>query len=563
MLGVAAFVTADGSDESMPSLVPNYSLRGVVADAGYIDFLNDLEYSPVTNRLFIAYSSSVYLDRGQTLALIDTNRVKYLSTWEGPDITALALSRDGRSLYAYSPIAKNINIFDADTLTLTRAFPLRCLPSFDECQVFDMFAGPDGRIYWYGLPHGRINVVDTADGTLLTSLVLPDYHEISTMAVQGNRLFVAERLDLSPESYFYRFDISQPVPVEELKVPLEWIIHNLAIAADGSFLLTNQPTNLLQIDPETLTEIRMILAPRNVYFSSPIIALNSTSFTATTTTMNENFDLNTYQASSGNHFRTGLIDLNQIDGGASSIRLIALKNDEIAAISKNRVFVYHPSDYALATAVIFANHCGTGPVVDNFSDPASGWPRADNGSIVYRYDRDQYSILHREDDNWTAVTRGDYWNNGREFEVRTWIPAKEGISGIIFSLNDDWTRFKTLEIIPGLRRWVVFSYENEKWQILATNTALVNPIGQSNKLRLDYDSSYRRLHLYLNGVYIFPVPNDNGRIGLTAGSFEPEVDSRFDDYFFVGQNCPIYPRRSTELEFAPPIDRPPLETFLP
>ncbi len=209
-----------------------------------------------------------------------------------------------------------------------------------------------------------------------------------------------------------------------------------------------------------------------------------------------------------------------------------------------------------------ANYCG-GPFIDTFDDPATGWPQADLGPVAYRYDNGNYSILQRESDRWSAVSRGDVWNNWERAGVRTWVPAGDGMSGLVFGLNADWSEFYTLEIIPSDRRWVVLAYHTATgWELKATGHGAGGPNESTSLLLIQPEDG--SLAILVNDRLVFGLPTAPiGRIGLSGGSFDDPVDLRFDDYIIAtGPNCFHPGGRATAIERSPVIERPPLEELL-
>jgi hypothetical protein len=126
---------------------------------------------------------------------------------------------------------------------------------------------------------------------------------------------------------------------------------------------------------------------------------------------------------------------------------------------------------ALFLPVIYDRYCPS-PVVDNFTDPNSGWPIVDTGSIIYRYLHGEYNMYHRDANMWGAATRGDVWNQSKRLEVRGRIVQNQGVWGLLFALNDDWTDFYTFEISPNDQRWFVFHYTSSGgWQLISQGTS--------------------------------------------------------------------------------------------
>jgi hypothetical protein len=242
--------------------------------------------------------------------------------------------------------------------------------------------------------------------------------------------------------------------------------------------------------------------------------------------------------------------------------LVALDGHELAAIFDNRVVILSPSTHAVGLPMTFGTYCAGGLFTDLFNDRASGWPAGDTGRVAFGYDRNQYFIRQRESDSWSAVSRGDVWIEGRKLEVRTWQPAREGISGLVFGIRGDWRSFMTFEVIPELRRWVIFRFDRETgWKLLGSSwSSLIQPVGSSNTLSIEQING-RQVVLAINDQpYLVLNEMPDGRVGLSAGSFEADVDTRFDDYVFSGQNCPLNTRQEVWAP-APVLSRPPLSTF--
>lgn len=559
--GVPSVGRADVTEA--PSLIPHYSMRAHIRNIGAPHGAADLAFAPGVDRLFIAFSHDVYQGQGDTLAVIDTKNGYLREIWSGPDLSSLAVSRDSMRLYAYSPVADTIKVFDTRTLDLLDEFPTPCPAGVSDCEITGMLIGPNQRLYTYGYPYGYFTVSDALTGATITSWQAYADKTIVSATIQGNRLFFVASNPGGSGFELARYDVGGATPTPELAAPVAGYLSALQATPDGRFIAGVSSAGLTQLDAETLTVIRTIPSPGVLHnFSSQATARDGETMTGLQG-WDDAYHLHTYRLDDGAYIRVGDIDTTEIGGYSSLNSMIALKDGELAVVFPNTVYIFHPSDYAVALSTVFRNHCGTGPIRDDFSDPSSGWPQADFGPVAFRYDSGQYSILQREADRWSAASRGDFWINARYAKVRTWVPAKDGISGIVFGLNDNWTSFFTFEIIPSLQRWVVFRYGEDGWELWGTQVdTRINPTGVSNVLKLEDNASWNETFLYVNDSLVFRVPRVAGRIALSGGSFEPEVDLRFDDYVFVGENCPLPMQRASEVDVAPSIDRPPVETFL-
>ena len=537
-----------------PSLLPAYGLRAVVPDVSSAG-INDVAYAPQRDRLFVAFSIGPYLGAGKTLSIVDTRRGALLDTFEGPDVTALALSRDGARLYAYSRVANTVTRYDTATLGITGEYLVPCPTGFAMCEVTQMVMGPGERLYWFGDPDNILMVVDALTGQRLAEVEFEEPATLAALAAAGDDLFLAEYGWGNPEPKLRRYDVSQPNPALELAVPQPSAIYTLLAAPDGSYLLALNNGPLLQLDAANLTEIRTLMNESGEHVATAAIALDSRSFTGLWS-FSYRRGLRTLDAATAEVFRgQTFIDDNPFGP------LVALKDGHLALLIGGDVHLYFPTDYTAGIPVALAGHCGLSPWRDDFSDPASGWPIGDTGATVFGYDEGHYSILQRAANRWSAVSRGDRWENADDVRVVTWPAGGDGFSGLVFGLNDDWSHFYTFEVYSHLSRWAVFEYTQGQWRLLRTSVGgQVNPPGLPNLLRL-MRLDANTVRLAINDFQVYDVDNVAGRVGLSAGSLEPAAEARFDDYMFVGNGC-LVPEARTRPDRAPIISRPPLETLL-
>jgi hypothetical protein len=434
-----------------------------------------------------------------------------------------------------------------------------------------MAAGPDRRLYWATYEDRRVNILDPATGATLAPLVLPEETKVIAIEIAGEKMFIGETFENNPEPQLWRYDMSAAEPVLEHSAPQVFYAHNMEAASDGSFLTTFINMELTQIDGQTLAPIRTIFEP-NQFIGSTTIALDSSKFDVLAGPTSENRPFFGIEPSSGEKVITGIVDLTDNPYPGIGEKIVALPNGGVAVVFHTSVYFYHSTQYAAAVPVVLKTHCAGGPVYDDFSDVNSGWPSAILESIVIGYIDGEYTILQQDADVWFAVSRGDFWADARGASITTRLPARDGLSGLVFGLNADWSHFFTFEVIPSLGRWVVFEYtEGIGWTLLMTGVPYnIAPIGDWNKLTLNPIVSPDQVYLMVNGQIVGEVSNVPGRIGLSAGSFEPDFEARFDNYVFMGQNCLInsplsdnqLPGRAGEIDVAPAISRPPLESFL-
>ncbi len=219
-----------------------------------------------------------------------------------------------------------------------------------------------------------------------------------------------------------------------------------------------------------------------------------------------------------------------------------------------------PTFHGVALPIAFQNYCGRA-FVDNFDSPDSGWPVSTSGSITYRYLNGEYNIFHQNMNTWGAATLGDSWQPGVQLiGSKGRIAGGEGLWGLLFGLNADWSDFYTFEILPDDQRWAIFHYTSASgWVLIDTGQSPhIHPTNM-NELEISHVYGYASLQINDNTVHLmwnFPA----GRVGLSGGSFTANTDARYDDYVFAGENCPIPTAPSGLTTFTSPdyIPAPPL-----
>jgi uncharacterized repeat protein (TIGR01451 family) len=213
--------------------------------------------------------------------------------------------------------------------------------------------------------------------------------------------------------------------------------------------------------------------------------------------------------------------------------------------------------------LIYRNYC-SGPVIDDFSNPASGWPIAETAYWSYGYTGGEYRFYAKQS-AFGAVSRGD--KTGRfivEVDARQ-VSAVSGSFGIVFQLNDDWSDLYTFEIFPATQQWAIFRRLGGQWSLLTYGTSsAIQPGYNTNRLRiawLQQTVSFDDYGFYINGQPVFSssfiyAPTPVRRVGLTATSDGAGFDVRFDHYKFVPEGCPEFP--ATHLSRPAALRRKPL-----
>lgn len=547
------------------ALLPNYGLRARIP-ASYRGDPGAVLADPSRDRLYISANDGVYVGEDPALYVIDTRLATVLTTIEGLELYHMTLTQDGTRLVAYTPLPTEpgrLLVFDPDTLALIDEFPLACAPATETCSVADMVAGPAGRLYWITYGESLVNVLDVATGVALEPFIAADDTPIAGIEIAGDNLFAFERVDDNNSRQMRRYDISTAAALE-LTAPDEYGSYAWLAAPDGSYLIGNGPFGVIQYNAETLQPIRTIFDGGWQHrIGGLVISPDSERVVIMESVLNGNQPLYGYDASTGELMITGMVDLSHIAYPGIDFPMAALAGGEVAVGYARTVDIFYSADHAVAVPIALANHCAGGPVLDDFSNPTSGWPSRVADGLVYGYVDSEYTILQQDADRWFGVSRGDKWVNGRQVAVATRLTRAEGLSGLIYGLNDDWSLFYTFEVIPSLERWVVFEFRQDiGWTLLLTGLdSAINPDGEWNQLAISKYDDAGEIRLYVNGSYVGAAANRDGRIGLSGGSFAPDFEARYDNYEFVGQNCSLY-ARAGGWDAAPPLARPPLADFL-
>lgn len=489
------------------------------------------------------------------------------------EIDHLALSPDGHRLYVnLKPMLDDqeqgiLTVVATASMSVVDTFRFDCPDHvWSACGAQVLVAGPDDRLYLVTSDSPTIDIIDAETGNLLLAFDPPGDRP-GQLAIHGDTLYTLSAGVVENTAVVRRFDISGPTPVFEDDSTLSYSVGQIIIAPDGSFLLLREAETAngvtLQVDAATLAVVRTFQAEgEHVYHASVIVSSDSQEIILHwgTTPLEMNHIIEARDADSGELLRLGFEQPNIHYNWPS--RLVALPNNRIARLWNDRIHVLSPADYASTAPLVLANYCG-GPFVDNFSNPDSGWPIADRGTVAYGYDRDQYFIQQRGAEQWSAVTRGDVWNKWSGAGIRVWVPAGQGAAGIVFGLNADWSEFYTLEyyILPQGAVWGVFHYRNG-WHLL-TNGGGTAGVNQSVQLGLEeYDDGTFAIRLDNRTVFTLPVA-PAGRIGLSGASLAVPTELRYDDYYiFTGDNCVPTGGRAATFDSSPIIDRPPLDELL-
>lgn len=248
----------------------------------------------------------------------------------------------------------------------------------------------------------------------------------------------------------------------------------------------------------------------------------------------DSFQYTIEKISPPSYSNTGIIQKNQALGG--EIQQSPRDNDQSTTdLSMNgQSSVYLP--------VISNGHCFT-PYADDFSDPGSGWPIANEADYQLEYINGEYRILVKNTERWGTASAGfkatdylvtvDLHNNNEAY----------GSYGIVFQLADDWSTYYTFEIFSD-GYYSIWRYDAKKsgWKSLEFKfSAHINQGTADNQIQLARSGVL--IQGYANGQMIVQLEDDSftglGAVGLIATTYagEADVDARFDNFSVEPYNC--------------------------
>lgn len=485
------------------------------------------------------YRPRFYYPANGSSEILNTNTGAYIHSLPG-SIVAFRVTKD--YLYGYTQTHSpepsfTIYIMDADDWTQLQTIQYICPSDWDECLPKHIVEGPEGRLYVAHHNQPIIDIYNRNSGEHLGSATvgLPQ-RSISCMAINGEQLFIGPTTLTSGEKGLGVFDISSLEPQ---------LVNGYAFSAgpycemapDGSFLVAYpRDRTLSQFQTEPFELIRTYEFGREI---DPI---------------GINLEGGIVLAKQDKEDRPGVIEINSTTGAIShAITPTSLLKDEYSpsglfllhrgelATSYSALFkfvVWRRFNFGSAVPLTFHTACPGGKVKDDFTDPNSGWPTGTRNGITYEYLNGEYRIAIREAGSWTAVTRGDVWAGGKSVEVFSKSSSSLAVSGLIYGLNNDWSDFYTIELVPYNSRWYNFHYHDGRWETVISDEL---PQGFHEPLRWEIvrPPFANEIQIKLANEVIMTIPEFTGRVGLTAAALMPNVNVRYQDYTFIGANCDL------------------------
>jgi DNA-binding beta-propeller fold protein YncE len=505
----------------------------------------------------------------QNIVVIDAHQATIEATITNihrPD--RLLLSSDGLRLYVSNNTRGSfedggITVVDTESLTIVTSF------TYSD-NIKNMVLGPTHKLHIVPVFGASIQTMDLTSGEIVATV--PATGSLIGLASYNDKLYVTNLKNPGGQMEFslLQYNISTGIPILEADVPVI-DIGSLAVTTDGSSLLVHSSAGIVyQYDTDSFELIRTYGEDIDEGFISIAISSNSLQFVGkhphrypdySLTWAIKDFDLATGQ------LQRIYVEIDSPDIHTTHYTSMFADGD-VALLYADCVRFLAPANYGLALPAISNRYCPA-PFVDDFTDHTSGWPIADTGGIIYRYLDGEYNIYHRNANMWGAVTRGDVWNQSKYLEVKGRIVQNQGVWGLLFALNDDWTDFYTFEISPNDQRWFVFHYTSSGgWQMVSQGMSAAIQTGAAfNTLSLSSLFGHGTLGFYINNNLAFHSDwqHKTGRVGLTGASFQNNVDIRYDKYIFVDEHCPMPTQNvsSSSLGTFIALERPDLDSLLP
>jgi len=410
-----------------------------------------------------------------------------------------------------------------------------------------------------------IDTLDTATGEITDTLIFTG--SVISLVSYDELLYVS--YFENGNAWLLRYDISAGKPLSVTAVAVT-AIGRLSTTSDGETLLsrTLDDRTIYQYDLPSLNFVRAysLTSPDNFIWHGT--TLDSQQLLGLYRQHHGEFSrrwaIRNYDLSTGELLRDFADPLNLVDpplGGHVDV------DQRVAVVYTDRLRLFVPADHHVALPAVFHNYCA-GPFIDNFTNPDSGWPIWDTGSVIYRYLDGEYNIYHRNAQRWAAASRGDVWNQSKLLQASGRVARYEGLWGLLFAANSDWSDFYTFEIVPSTQQWFIMHFTSSNgWQPYAQgSSSAIQPGSNLNTLSISQDLGSLRFSANNTLLIIISqssVVNRVGLVGLTAGSFTNDVDIRYNQYVFADQFCPS-PSISSANSFANllELERPEIDVLL-
>jgi len=190
---------------------------------------------------------------------------------------------------------------------------------------------------------------------------------------------------------------------------------------------------------------------------------------------------------------------------------------------------------------LILRNSSAGPLYfEDFSDPGSGWPVGDYGSVAVDYDSGNYRVLMKEDNKFVWVSLQSLTFDDCTVEVEAWRSTGGNSSyGIVFGLDASGSNFYAFIVQPYNQEYSLRRRDGDSWVTLipCTDSSYINFNQAHNRLKVTRDGSQIRLYVNDHDLASYADSTYTGtrRVGIYASSGpESPVWLRFDDFTVWG-----------------------------
>lgn len=510
-------------------LVP-LSIQRAHSQTGDVYF--DIVVDDMRQKIYGANSESGAVD------IISMTSLEVISSINvGGEPKGMDMNSSGTELAVTLYTGGEIAFIDLDTLTvIDRVTPQNASPN----RPNDVLYGRAGRLYSVGnggSSEDHIHIFDSSTKTEISTST--EYIRGNPrIAISGdhNRLIVSEHF--SPNK-LYRFDISTEPITRTHSSPHGPVSSSvIAISPDGEHVYTSfgqiwsgdLSTQLGNFDTSipcenfcTLldTDIGYTHAKGRVFISFIIGGSSSYLF---------EFDGETFQ-----RLRTYRFDY-PIKAPRSN------QNGTKVYVSTAEGIQVFPADLdaAVFLPVAYYNYCAG--LIDDFSNPGTGWTVVDNENVRTEYVNNEYRILSKRAGTLFLfrVPVGCALNNYTVATDIRWHANTGNSYGVLFGIEGNFERFYLFEINTDFNLYRVLYYNGDSFvQLVSPSTGYsINGGTAVNNLRVEVQDS--EATLYINDIFVHHLINLAGlssltSVGILSSSYSdsPTSDARFDNFRFT------------------------------
>lgn len=172
---------------------------------------------------------------------------------------------------------------------------------------------------------------------------------------------------------------------------------------------------------------------------------------------------------------------------------------------------------------------------DDFSNPNSGWPVADDGNVRRGYDNGEYQILIRQPGSVYSVTPGVNGTNVQIDVDLRYADSGSAAAGIAFDISNDFSGYYGFFLAPANYQAGLFKWGNGTWTNVSgwIYSSAIHPGTATNHLTVVRNGT--SIVGSVNGMLVVLIDDssyNSGRLGLTAETFPTtsNADARFDNF---------------------------------